>query len=211
MPIRVLLVNAQPALCKGVQTILESEEEIEVVGTTSHGINALVQVQAQRPDVVVLACTLRGLQGAEVAEAIKRSGLRVSILVYSRQEGDDQVKQMLEAGALGYVLTTDEPELLVEAVRTVKKGRLFLSPSVFGPAAARVDRELADNPPDLTFRQEEFLKLAAKGLSNAEIAAELSLERQSVKNLAHRVYHKLGVRSRAQAILRAIQLGYGEE
>ena len=206
MTISVLLVNAQPVLCLGVQAVLERDEDIEVVGVVHHGTDALAQVHALRPEVVVLACTLPDAQGADIAEAIKRSGLRVSILVYTRQEDDEQVKRMLQAGALGYVLTTDEPELLVEAVRTVKEGRLFLSPSVSEPAAARVNRELAEQPPRLTTREQEVLSLVGEGLSNVEISVKLSMERQSAKNLVRRMYHKLGVKSRPQAILRAIQL-----
>lgn len=210
-PVRVLLVNPQPAVCKGVQAILESVEHVEIVGTTHDGTDALAQIHALRPDLVILACTLRDAQGAEVAEAIKRSGLRVSILVYSRQDSDDQVKRMLAAGALGYVLTTDEPELLVEAVQTVKRGQLFLSPRVYGPAAARVNRELAVHPPQLTPREREILGLVGEGLSNAEIAAKLLLGKQSVKNVVRQVYRKLGVHSRPQAILRAIQLARGDK
>lgn len=207
MPIRVMVVNAQPALCLGVRSVLGPVEDIEVAGVAHNGTDALALLYALRPNVVVLACTLPDAQGVQIAEAIKRSGLRVSMLVFSRQDGDDQVKRMLVAGALGYVLTTDEPELLIEAVRTVKRGQLFLSPRVFETAAARVNRELAAHPPKLTLREQEILKLIGEGLFNAEIAARLSLETQSVKNLVRRVYHKLGVKSRPQAILRAIQLG----
>jgi len=207
MQIRVLLVNEQPMLCKGVQALLEPIDDIEVIGEVYRGTDALVQVRVLQPEVTMLACTLPDTHGAEIAEEIKRSGLRTSILVYSRLDTDEEVKRMLRAGALGYALTTDPPPLLVEALRKVARGKLYLSPRVFELAAARVDRELRERPPQLTPREQEILRLVATGLPNAEIAKMLSLEKQSVKNVVRRIYQKLGVQSRPQAILRAIRLG----
>lgn len=203
---RVLLVNEQPVVCQGVRSILENIAYLEVVGEAYNGQEAQVQVDVLQPDMVVLACTLPDMSGADLVSAILQRQPAPRVLVYSRISEDEQVKSMLVAGAMGYALTTDDLDTLVNAIRALTEGQVWISPSLEEQIYVRINEELATTVP-LTEREQEILRLIGEGLENREIAEALFLEWQTVKNYVSRVYKKLGVSSRPQAILRAIHLG----
>jgi DNA-binding NarL/FixJ family response regulator len=206
MTIRVLLVNEQPILFVGVRETLAQAEDIELVGGTFDGREAIEQVVSLQPDVVLLACNMPDCPGVMVADQITQMELPARVLAYSRDTDDQQVKAMLAAGAMGYALTTEEPDTLIAAIHAVAAGQVWLSPRLVVQTFTRIDRELETIEP-LTEKEQEILSLIGRGLQNREIAEALALEWQTVKNYVSRLYKKLGVNSRPQAILRAIRLG----
>lgn len=206
MYIRVFLVEEQPVLCLGICTILKRASDIQVVGESSQTKELQPQITAAKPDVIILAHTLSENSSLSVAKTIIKMDLSVQILAYGRVVDDRQVKDMLAAGAMGYALTTDAPNLLITAIRTIAVGRIWLSPGIEDQTFQRIDRELAHLPP-LTQRECEILKLIGEGYGNHAIAEILHLEWQTVKNYIYRLYQKLGVNSRSQAMLRAIRMG----
>ena len=206
MTIRVFLVEEQLVLCLGIRAILKCAGDIEVVGESSQTKGLQPKIKTAKPDVIVLAHTLSENSSITVAKTIMKMDLPVQILAYGRVVEDWQVKDMLAAGAMGYALTTDAPTLLITAIRTIAAGRIWLSPGIEDQTFQRIDRELANLPP-LTQRECEILELIGKGYGNHEIAETLHLEWQTVKNYIYRLYQKLGVNSRSQAMLRAFRLG----
>jgi len=197
-PIRVLLADDHPALRVGLRVLLDRAPDIEVVGETGDGPETLAQIEAQRPDVVVLDCELPGMPGAEVARQVRQRGLPTRVLALSAHSDDRYVQAMLEAGAVGYVLKEEAPETIAEAVRAARRGEATFSPPVAARAAAWGRGEL---PGGLTERELEVLHLLAEGLSNKEIAQALSVTVRTANFHVGNILQKLGAISRVEAVV----------
>ena len=206
MTIRVFLVEEQPVLCLGIRTILDRARDIQVVGELYHAQDVEAQMIAKQSDVVILAQTLSKFSSLSIAKSIGQLEQPLHILAYGRVTSDPHVKAMLAAGAMGYALTTDAPNSLIDAVRAVAAGQIWLSPNIIEQTFTRIDHELG-SAITLTAREEQVLQLIGEGKQNSEIAETLDLQTQTVKNYIYRIYQKLGVDSRSQAMLRAIRLG----
>jgi DNA-binding NarL/FixJ family response regulator len=213
--IRVLLVDDQALVRAGFRMILEAEEDIEVVGEATDGYGAIDSTKRLAPDVVLMDIRMPGLDGIEatrrIAEATAENPVRV--LMLTTFDLDEYVYEALRAGASGFLLKDVPAEQLIAGIRVVAAGEALLAPSV----TRRLIHEFARAAPsaqerpkaleELTPREEEVLKLIARGMSNAEIAESLIVGETTVKTHVARVLMKLGVRDRVQAVVLAYESG----
>jgi DNA-binding NarL/FixJ family response regulator len=214
--VRVVLAEDQAIVRAGFRALLDAESGIEVAGEAESGEQALEQVRALRPDVVVMDIRMPGMDGLEATRRITEdAALRdTKVLVLTTFELDEYVFRALHAGASGFLLKGGEPADLLLAVRVVASGESLLAPSVTrrlieaytsrpdGDSAAGVPIEGLD---ELTAREHEVLKLVARGLTNAEIAATLQLSPLTAKTHVSRILMKLGARDRVQLVVMAYQ------
>jgi DNA-binding NarL/FixJ family response regulator len=211
--IRVVLADDHAVVRKGIREFLEEAPDITVVAEASNGQEALEAVAEHRPDVAVLDIQMPEMSGIEVTRRIKAHYPEVRVLILTAYDDDPYVFALLQAGAGGYVLKTASGEELVQAVRTVHRGDSALDPAV----ACKVVQRLAGGHltptseevvEGLTPRELEVLRLAARGLTNQAIGAELNISDRTVQGHLANVYAKLGVSTRTEAVLRAVKLGW---
>lgn len=209
MTVRVLLADDHPAVRAGIRGALEKAPDIVVVGDAADGEAALQLIEEHRPDVALLDCRLPGLSGAEVAAKVRERGLPTRVLALSAYTEDQYVYGMLQAGAVGYLLKDEALDTVVTAVRAVAKGKEWYSPPVMAKIAAwaRGETPLPSGVGGLTERELEVLQLLARGWDNRRIAEELEISEGTAKNHVVRVYDKLGVHSRAEAVAWAWEQG----
>ena len=212
--IRVLVADDQALVRAGISALLSAEEDIEVVGVASDGIEALALARSTRPDVACLDIRMPGLDGIEVARALcgPDADPAVPALMLTTFDLDDYVFGALEAGASGFLLKDADPDTIIGAVRQVAAGNGTLDHQL----TKRVLREFVERrqlqpvtgaraDDLLTAREHDVLLLLAQGLSNEDIATELVVELSTVKSHVARILPKLGVRSRLQAVVWAYQ------
>jgi len=198
--IRVLLADDHPTLRPGLRVLLDQAPNVEVMGEAEDGEEALAQIEALQPNVVVLDCQLPRMSGPEVAAEIKQRGLHTKVLALGAYSDDRYVRGMLEAGAVGYLLKSEAAGVIVEAVRAAAQGeRLWTAEQL-----ARVRRwreEVERRWESLTGREREVLALVAAGKSNKEIAQALSVTVWTVSFHVTNILKKLGVASRVEAAI----------
>jgi DNA-binding NarL/FixJ family response regulator len=218
-PTRIVLAEDQPMVRAGFRALLDSREDIEVVGEAATGAEALEQARALRPDVVVMDIRMPEMDGLEATRRITddRSLGHTRVLVLTTFELDEYVFGALRAGASGFLLKGGEPADLVHAIRVVAGGESLLAPSVTRrlietyvsePRAAV--RTEPDGMDELTAREREVLGLIATGRTNAEIADALQLSPLTAKTHVSRILMKLGARDRVQLVVIAYQSGIVE-
>jgi DNA-binding NarL/FixJ family response regulator len=213
--VRVLLADDQPLVRAGLRTLLESDDDIEVVGEATSGDEAVERARAARPDVVLMDIRMPGLDGLEATRCImadeRLAGVRVVIL--TTFDLDEYVYQALRLGAAGFLAKDVEPAELRHAVRVVARGDALLSPGVtrrlIAEFAARPDREpaAAVRLTVLTDREREVLTLVGEGLSNDDIAQRLHMSPATVKTHIGRIMGKLAAHDRAQLVVLAYETG----
>ncbi|MEZ5255941.1 MAG: response regulator transcription factor [Ilumatobacteraceae bacterium] len=199
----------------GFRMILEAEPGITVVAEAADGRAAIELAEAARPDVVLMDVRMPVLDGIAATEQLlaRSSGPVPSVLILTTFDLDDYVFAALRAGASGFLLKDAPPEQLVEAIQIVAAGEALLAPSItrklIEEFARRPEPQASPVPglDELTDRETEVLRLLARGLSNAEIAAELYLGEATVKTHLGRILLKLGVRDRVQAVVAAYESG----
>jgi len=215
--IRVLLVDDQALVRAGFRMILDSEPEMEVVGEASDGREAVDQVRALSPDVVLMDIRMPELDGLEAARRILSGAPEdeaPKILMLTTFDLDEYVYEALRAGASGFLLKDTPPEQLVSAIHVIAEGEALLSPSITRRVISEFVKGTGPKPQaqfprlkDLTARELEVMKAIARGLSNAEIAKELFVSETTVKTHVARILMKLGLRDRVQAVVLAYEAG----
>jgi DNA-binding NarL/FixJ family response regulator len=212
MSIRVLVVDDQELVRAGFIMILNTDDNIDVVGEAGNGSDAVEAVGRLRPDVVLMDIRMPIMDGLEATRILKARDSDLRVLILTTFDPDEYVYNALKAGASGFVLKDIPPNELLAAVRVVAKGEGLLAPSI----TQRVIAEFAErlSPPEasrelerLTDRETEVLRLMAKGLSNSEIAGQLYLSPTTIKSHVARVFAKLGLRDRVQAVVFAYENG----
>jgi DNA-binding NarL/FixJ family response regulator len=212
--IRVLVVDDQIMIRDGLATLLSAAGDIEVVGQAGDGRAAVDLARTLEPDVVVMDIRMPVLDGLAATAEIASAGPRPGVLILTTFDLDEYVYEALGAGASGFLLKDASGAELVEAVRVVARGDALLAPSVtrrlIGAFARRRrhERPASGAAAGLTPRELDVLRLVARGLSNAEIAAELVLAEQTVKTHVGNMLAKLGLRDRTQAVVFAYENGY---
>ena len=217
--LRVVIAEDQPMVRAGFRALLDSRPDIEVVGEAATGSEALDQVRALHPDVVVMDIRMPEMDGLEATRRITTDAelRRTRILVLTTFELDEYVFGALDAGASGFLLKGGEPADLVRAIRIVAAGDSLLAPSV---TRRLIDTYVShprphaktehDHVDELTTREREVLGLIATGLTNAEIAEALQLSPLTAKTHVSRILMKLGARDRVQLVIIAYQTGIAQ-
>ncbi|MEU6810724.1 response regulator transcription factor [Streptomyces sp. NPDC046831] len=216
MPLTVLLVDDEPLVRAGLRAVLEAQPDIAVVGEAADGAAVIPLVRQRRPDVVVMDVRMPLMDGIEATRAVLRTMADPpKIVVVTTFENDEYVYGALRAGADGFLLKRARPAEIVHAVRLVAEGDSLLFPaavrrlaSSYGRAHGGTAALSAVERAALTEREGEVLRLMARGLSNAEIAAHLVVGTETVKSHVSSVLAKLGARDRTQAVIAAYESGF---
>jgi DNA-binding NarL/FixJ family response regulator len=208
--IGVLVADDHTLFRKGVCKMLEAEADMVAVGEAATGREALEQVRALMPDVILMDINMPDLDGIEAARTLHRELPHIGIIFLTMVEDDESVFQGLQAGGRGYILKGSDPETMLRAIRAVAHGESLLGPTIAQKVMGRFAALPAKQAPlvdELTPRELEVLKLIAEGLCNKEIAKELSISEKTVKNHINNIFSKLHIYDRSQAMLYAIRKG----
>jgi DNA-binding NarL/FixJ family response regulator len=210
---RVLLADDHALVRQGIRRFLEESGEITVVAEAEDGERALELVVEHQPDLAILDIRMPKLSGVDVARRIRAEHPQVKILVLTAYDEDPYVFALLKAGVDGYILKTADSTQLIQAVRQIMAGEPALDPGIAKRLMQRVgsgrvtmrDDEVVERPTD---RELEVLRLAGKGLTNRAIGQELGISDRTVQGHLARVYGKLQVSTRTEAVLKAVQEGW---
>ncbi|MGW3491659.1 response regulator transcription factor [Streptomyces sp. NPDC001054] len=209
MTLRVLLVDDEPLVRAGLRAVLEAQPDLEVCGEAGDGAAVVPLVRALRPDVVAMDVRMPLMDGIGATRAVlAMAGPLPKILVVTTFENDAYVYDALRAGADGFLLKRARPAEIVHAVRVVAAGDSLLFPAAVRRLADHHGGRAPAPFPGLTGREGEVLRLMARGLSNAEIAARLVVGAETVKTHVSAVLSKLGARDRTQAVVLAYDSGF---
>jgi DNA-binding NarL/FixJ family response regulator len=211
MTIRVLVADDQSMVRAGFRMLLAREADIAVVAEAANGVEAVQKAARFDPTVVLMDIRMPELDGLEATRRILAANDLARVLILTTFDLDEYVYEALSAGASGFVLKDDPPEQLIAAIRTVAAGDALLSPAITKRVIRQFARLPRPAPPeelrDLTAREDEVLRLIARGMSNAEIAEELFISEGTVKTHVTHVLQKLNLRDRVQAVVLAYQTG----
>jgi DNA-binding NarL/FixJ family response regulator len=214
--IRVLLADDHAVVRQGTRELLERERGIDVVAEASDGKEAVQKAIKERPDVVVMDFAMPELNGIEATRQIKAVAPGIAILVLTAYDSNQYIFAFLEAGAAGYLLKDVQVDELVEAIRAVHAGESMLHPAIArkvinrfaqpeDTVGGRGSPRVATPLDQLTERELEVLKMAAKGMSNREIAQELTISVRTVQTHLTNIFNKMGVGSRTEAVVHALR------
>jgi DNA-binding NarL/FixJ family response regulator len=210
-PIRVLLADPHALFRRGVRMVLDEEAGIEVVAECADGLDAVDRIAELAPDLVLIDVRMPGISGIEVTRRARSLVPSVKIAILTVSEDDEDLFAAVRAGATGYLLKEVSIEELPAAVRAVARGQSLISPSMasrllteFNALSRRVE-EQRGTAPRLSDRELEVLRLVARGLSNKDIAAELVIAENTVKNHVRNILEKLQLRSRMEAAMYAVR------
>jgi len=211
--IKVLIADDHAVLRDGTRQILEQEQDLEVVAEAGDGEEAVSLAAKFRPDVAIIDISMPKLDGIEATKQIKELYPSISVLILTAYDDDQFIFSLLEAGAAGYLLKSVRGHELVEAVRAVHAGESVLHPSiarkVLDHFVPHSDKSKVGQPQDmLSEREMEVLRLVTRGLSNKDIADELCLSMRTVQAHLGRIFDKLQVSSRTEAMVRALKEGW---
>ena len=206
MSIRVVIADDHTVVRKGIRDLLTDEGDIAVVGEAHTGQEAIDLALALQPDVVVMDINMPELSGVEATRQIRAAAPAVRVLVLTAYADDPYIYGLLDAGASGYILKTAEGRDIVRAVRSTAAGQSAIDPAVAPRLIARLTQP-AVHGDTLSERELAVLRLAARGLTNKQIGAELAISDRTVQNHLANIYAKLGVASRTEAVTAALQRG----
>jgi RNA polymerase sigma factor (sigma-70 family) len=206
-PIRIFLVDDHAVLRQAISAMLGAERDMTVVGQAGNGREALAAVKSARPDVVMLDIKMPEAGGLEVLQSIQQACPKARVIVFTMYENPAYVNAAIRAGASGYVLKSVSREELLEAIRAVHGGRRFLHPEVTRPLLRRaaLEARLRSASGALTVRDIQVLELLSDGKSNKEIAQSLGISDETVKSHLKRLFEKLGVTDRTEAVALALR------
>jgi two-component system NarL family response regulator len=209
--IRVLIADDHALFRRGLELVLGGEPDIDIVGEAEDGISAVEQAAALEPDVVLMDVRMPGATGIEAARRLRSVHPGVKIVMLTVSEDEEDLFASIRAGANAYLLKEVSIEEVADAVRAVHRGNSLVSPSMasklfseFNVLSRRVEDQHG-NAPRLTDRELEVLRLVAKGMSNREIATELVIAENTVKNHIRNILEKLQLRSRMEAAMYAVR------
>jgi DNA-binding NarL/FixJ family response regulator len=207
--IRILIADDHPIVRQGLATVLNQEEDLEVVGIAENGLEAVARARELRPDIILMDLQMPEMDGVEAIHQIKEEAPDIGIIILTTYDADDYIFRGIEAGARGYLLKDSPPEEVLKAIRTVDKGESLVQPRV---ASRLLDRfiQLAGAPDTgevLSPRELEVLQLMAKSTVNKEIATELLIGESTVKTHIVHIFNKLGAKGRTEAVAEAARRG----
>jgi DNA-binding NarL/FixJ family response regulator len=211
-PIRVMICDDHALFRRGLIMVLESEDGIEVVAEAEDGADAVAKAEELAPDVVLMDVRMPRVSGIEATRSIADSVPTAKILMLTVSDEEDDLYDAIKAGAAGYLLKEISIEEVATAIRAVVSGQSLISPSMaskllseFTNLAKKADERQSVPTPRLTDRELEVLKLVAQGMSNREIAGELYISENTVKNHVRNILEKLHLHSRMEAVVYAVR------
>jgi two-component system, NarL family, response regulator NreC len=211
MKTRVLLADDHQVIIDGLKALLTSEDDLEVVGQATDGLQVVPRVLELKPDVLVLDLMMPGLGGLEVARQMRDRAPSTKVIILSMHSNDAYVVEALRNGAAGYVLKQAEARALIDAIRTVRGGTRYLSPPLSEEKLERWEMDAKAAPFDpydtLSTREREVLQLAAEGLTSAEIGGRLTIGKRTVETHRANLQRKLGVKTQADLVRFAVKKG----
>ncbi|SDY28532.1 two-component system response regulator NarL [Pseudomonas sp. NFIX28] len=204
-PYRILLVDDHPMMRRGIRQMLELEDDLQIVGEAGHGEEALGLIEPLRPDLVLLDNNMPQLNGIETLRRLRAMDYRGKVLLFTVSDAEDDIRDALRLDADGYLLKDMEPELLIQYLRDALNGALVISPGL-----TRVMAQALRSPPrqaevELTERERQVLRTIASGYSNKVIGHKLGITEGTVKVHVKNLLHKLGLRSRVEAAVWAME------
>jgi DNA-binding NarL/FixJ family response regulator len=200
-PIRVLVVDDHAVIRDGITAMLEPTEDLEVVGEAADGASAVRLAGELLPDVVLMDLRMPGTDGASAAACITALSPAPRVLVLTTYDSDADIARAMAAGATGYLLKDTRRDQLFDAIRAAAEGRAVLAPSV---ATTLVRQHRAPRPEPLSDREQQVLRLVARGATNREIAGQLHVAEATVKTYLTRIFTKLDVADRTAAVTTAL-------
>jgi len=213
-PIRVLIVDDHALFRRGLEMVLDEEDDIELVGQASDGAEARERAGESLPDVVLMDIRMPKSSGIEACRGMKEAAPSTKIVMLTISDEEEDLFEAIRAGASGYLLKDIPLDEVAEAVRAVYGGQSLISPAMagkllteFATLARRPEEERVQQvpPPRLTDREMEVLKLVAKGMNNRDIARELFISENTVKNHVRNILEKLQIHSRMEAVMIALR------
>jgi len=211
--IRIVLADDHPIVLDGLRNLIRAEPDFELVGEAASGLNALKIIREQRPDVAVLDISMPELNGIVLSRRLNGEMPALRLLILTLHEDRAYLNQALEAGVRGYVLKRSAVENLVQAIRAVLVGGLYIDPAIVGRVfeSKQINKRLAARKgvaPALTDREADVLKMAALGFTNKEIASRLDVGVKSIETYKARGLEKLGLKTRAELVRYASGQGW---
>ncbi|MEH7013817.1 response regulator transcription factor [Neobacillus niacini] len=205
--IQILVVDDHTVLRDGIRSILELESDMQVVGEAVSGDEVLKKMEECRPDCILMDINLPGKNGIEATSLVKKQYPNCQVLVLTMYEHDEYLMDALQAGADGYLLKDSSSEQVVAAIRMVMQGDSVIHPRMTKKLISyhQQQTESKPNENDLTGREKEVLSELVKGLSNKEIAKALCISDKTVKIHINKIFKKINVKSRSQAIIYAVR------
>lgn len=209
--IKVLICDDQEIVCEGLQRILESDQEINVIGIAHNGADALEQIEKSPPDLVLMDLKMPVMNGVIATRKVREKFPGVSILILTTFDDDEWLFDAIRSGASGYLLKDRPRSELIKAIKGTVNGESYIDPAVAGKLLNNVAQSLPSRPVSeeviLSDRELEVLRLLAMGLSNADIAKRLFLSEGTVRNYTSAIFAKLNVSDRTQAVVVALKTG----
>ena len=207
--IKILVVDDQIIVRKGIRALLATESQLQVIGEAEDGEEAVEKYESMKPDVIVMDLVMPNVDGIEAIRRITAKNPKARILVLTSFATDEKVFPAIKAGALGYLLKDSSPDELVQAIRQVYRGESSLHPTIARKLLQELSRPSQQPPTSepLTEREVGVLRLIARGLSNQEIAEELIISEATVRTHVSNILSKLHLASRTQAALYALREG----
>lgn len=208
--VEVVIVDDHVMVREGIKQLLEMDGDIRVIGEASDGEEGLKVVEATDPDVLLLDVNMPKMNGLEVLQKIKESGIKRKVLILTIHNEVEYLLKAIEIGVDGYVLKDSELSVLRRAIFAVNEGNTYIQSSLAPLLKKRLEEPdvVESNEEGLTKREMEVLKLIAEGLYNKEIADRLTISEKTVKNHVSNIFRKINVSDRTQAAVFAIRSGY---
>jgi DNA-binding NarL/FixJ family response regulator len=208
--IRLILADDHPVFASGLRAVLEAEPDLSVLAVATTGTDAVAEATRHAPDVAVLDITMPGGDGLTVTRKLRDAGLPTRVLMLTMFDDDDNVLAALRAGAHGYVLKGAGPDEIVAAIRAVARGEAVFGSGIAARMLGHFSRPASAAPfPQLTEREQEVLRLIARGADNTAVARRLGVSGKTVRNHVSNIITKLQVTDRTAAVLRARDAGLG--
>ena len=205
--IRILIVDDHPIVRQGLAAVLEREDDLTVVGQAADGKEAVERASALAPNIILMDLQMPVMDGVEAITQILGGGLETGIIILTTYDTDDYIFRGIEAGARGYLLKDSPPEDVIKAIRTVSQGESLIQPRVATRLLDRLGQLSRPPAPETTLskREIEVLQLMATGAANKQIASELTIGQSTVKTHSVRIFNKLGVNGRTQAVAEGVK------
>jgi len=205
--LRILIADDHPVYRQGLERAIGERPDLELVGSSADGRQALERIHELEPDVAVVDVRMPGLDGLKIVGAVHRDGLRTKVVLLTGYEDSGAAYKALAEGAAGYVSKASDHTELCESIVAASRGETVIAPQFAAGIATEIQLRETSERPALTAREAEVLRLLAEGRTAARIGAELHLSEATVKTHLHNLYDKLGVSDRAAAVATAMRWG----